>query len=136
VLKIKNNDQYKRVPLPDRADTLSWEPAPKNLRDILNLPHGTVHAEWLKSVNKELKTLTDSNTFSVKDKEKNKVSMPVMETFKVKIKSDGSLDKLKTRLVVRGNLQDKNITEDKWSPSALFRCLKMFLAHAAKLKVH
>jgi transposase InsO family protein len=51
---------------------------------------------------------------------------PFMETFKVKVKSDGSLDKLKTQLVVRGNLQDKNISEDKWSPTASFCSLKMF----------
>jgi hypothetical protein len=50
------------------------------------------------------------------------------------VKSDGSLDKLKTRLVVRGDLQDKNITEDKWSPRASFRSLKMFLGHASRLK--
>jgi hypothetical protein len=57
-----------------------------------------------------------------------------METFKVKVKSDGSLDKLKMLLVVRGDLQDKNITEDKWSPTASFHSLKMFLAHAARTK--
>ena len=45
----------------------------------------------------------------------------LMEIFKVKVKSDGLLDKLKTQLVVHGNLQDKNITEDKWSPTASFR---------------
>jgi len=61
-------------------------------------------------------------------------STPVMEIFKVKVKSDGSLDKLKTRLVVRGDLRDKHITEDKWSPTASFRSLKMFLAHASRLK--
>jgi hypothetical protein len=33
-------------------------------------------------VKKELKTLIDSNTFSIEDKEENKVSTPVMETFK------------------------------------------------------
>jgi len=52
----------------------------------------------------------------------------------VKLRSDGTLDKLKNRLVVRGDLQ-KNIEEDKWSPTASFRALKMFLAHAARLKV-
>jgi hypothetical protein len=57
-----------------------------------------------------------------------------METFKVKVKSDGSLDKLKCRLVVRGGLQGKNITEDKWSPTASFHSLKMFLAHASRIK--
>ncbi len=62
-------------------------------------------------------------------------STPVMEIFKVKTNSDGSLDKLKNRIVVRGDLQSKNITEDKWSPTASFRSVKMFLAHAAELKV-
>jgi hypothetical protein len=51
------------------------------------------------------------------------------------INSDGSLDKLKTRMVVRCNLKDKNITEDKWSKTSSFRSLKMVLAHAARLKV-
>ncbi len=54
-----------------------------------------------------------------------------MEIFKVKIQSDGTLDKL----VVRGDLQDKNISEDRWSPTASFRSLKMLLAYASHLKV-
>jgi hypothetical protein len=32
--------------------------------------------------------------------------------------------------------ESKNITEDKWSPMASFHSLKMFLAHAARLKAH
>jgi hypothetical protein len=52
----------------------------------------------------------------------------------VKLRSDGTLDKLKNCLVVRGDLQ-KNVKEDTWSPTASFRALKLFLAHAARLKV-
>ena len=59
--------------------------------------------------------------------------IPTMETNKVKIKSDGSLDKLKCRIVVRGDLQDTAM-EDSWSPTAPFRSLKMFLADAARNK--
>jgi len=121
--------------LPMVGDTLSWEPAPNSIRDILKMPDGTVHQEWLKSVKKELKTLVDSKTFEVDNLQDGETSTPVMEIFKVKVKSDGSLDKLKTWLVVRGDLQDKRITEDKWSPTASFRSLKMFLAHASRLKV-
>lgn len=58
-----------------------------------------------------------------------------METNKVKLKSDGSLDKLKVRIVVRGDLQAKLAKEDKWSPTASFRAMKMFLADAARHKV-
>jgi hypothetical protein len=122
--------------LQSTTDALSWEPAPKTLRDILWLPHRTVQNEWLNSVKRELETLVDSNTFSIEDKKDNEVSTPVMEMFKVKIKSDGSLDKLKTRLGVCRDLQDKSITKDKWLPTASFCCLKMFLAHASRLKVH
>jgi hypothetical protein len=112
----------------------SWEPAPKTIRDILKMADGIVRQEWLRALKKELKTLIDSGTF-VHDKLKDgEVSTPVMETFKVKVKSNGSLDKLKAWLVVRGDLQDKNITEDKWSPTASFRSLKMFLAHASRIK--
>jgi hypothetical protein len=121
--------------VPTTTDALSWEPAPNSICDILKMPDGTVHQEWLKSVKKELKTLVDAKTFVVDNLQDGEISTPVMEIFKVKVKSDGSLDKLKTRLVVRGDLQDRNLTEDKWSPTASFRSLKMFLAHASRLKV-
>ncbi len=49
----------------------------------------------------------------------------------VKIKSNGSLDRLKCRIVVRHYLQDTAM-EDSWSPTAPFRSLKMFLADAAR----
>jgi hypothetical protein len=57
--------------------------------------------------------------------------IPTMETNKVKIKSDGSLDKLKCRFVVRGDLQDTGM-EDSWSPTASFRSLKLFSADTAR----
>jgi hypothetical protein len=121
-------------PLPSSSDALSLEPAPSTIRDIVKMPEGVVKQEWLKSVKKELKTLVNANTFQEDTLHEGETSTPVMEIFKVKIKSDGSLDKLKTRLVVRGDLQDKNITEDKWSPTASFQSLKMFLGHASQLK--
>jgi len=82
-----------------------------------------------------LKTLVNAKTFIHDTLQKKEISTPVMEMFKFKIKSDGTLDKLKTRLVVRGDLQRKSISEDTWSPTASFRALKMFLAHACKCKV-
>jgi hypothetical protein len=66
--------------------------------------------------------------------EEGEVSTPVMEVFKGKVKSDGSLDKLKTRLVVHRDLQNGTINKDKWSPMASFCSLKMILAHAVYLK--
>jgi hypothetical protein len=120
---------------PITHDANSWKLAPKTVRDILKMENGIVRQEWLKALKKELKTLIKAGTLFVHDNLKDgEISTPVMETFKVKVKSDGSLDKLKARLVVRGDLQDKNITEDKWSPTATFCSLKMFLGHASRIK--
>ena len=57
-----------------------------------------------------------------------------MDFYKGKIQSDGSLDKLKLRIVVRGDLQNKEMIGDTWSPTASMRTLNYFLADAAKHK--
>ena len=59
---------------------------------------------------------------------------PCMDVYKAKIQSDGILDKLKLRIVVRGDLQNKEIVGDTWSPTASMRNLKYFLEDAAKHK--
>ena len=57
-----------------------------------------------------------------------------MDVYKAKIQSDGSLDKLKLIILVRGDLQNKEMVGDTWSPTASMRTLKYFLADAAKHK--
>ena len=61
-----------------------------------------------------------------------------MDVYKAIIQSDGSLDKLKMRILVRGYLKNKDITGDTWSPTASMRTLKYFLAYSSnkKSKVH
>jgi len=78
--------------------------------------------------------LIDSGTFQPETPLPDESCTPIMDLNVVKLRSDGTLDKLKNRLVVRGDMQ-KNLDEDKWSPTASFRALKLFLAHAARLKV-
>ena len=57
-----------------------------------------------------------------------------MDVYKAKIKSDGSLDKLKLRIVVSRDLQIKELVGDTWSPIASTRTLKCFLTDVAKHK--
>ena len=61
-----------------------------------------------------------------------------MDVYKDKIQSDGSLDTQKLKIVVRGDLQNKELVGDTWSPTAFMRALKYFLADAAthKTRVH
>ena len=57
-----------------------------------------------------------------------------MDVYKAKVQSDGSLDKLKLRIVVRGDLKNKETVWDTWSLTASTRTSKNFLADAAKNK--
>ena len=57
---------------------------------------------------------------------------PCMDVYKAKIQSDGSLDKLKLRIVVRGDFQNEEMIGDTWSPTASMRTLKYFPADAEK----
>ena len=57
-----------------------------------------------------------------------------MDVYKAKIKSDGSLDKLKLRIVVRGDFQNKEMVGDTWSPTSSMRTLKYFLSYVEKHK--
>ena len=57
-----------------------------------------------------------------------------MDVYKAKIQYDGSIDKLKLRIAVIGDLQNKELVGDTWSPTASMRTLKYFLADATKHK--
>ena len=59
---------------------------------------------------------------------------PCMNVYKAKIQSDGSLDKLKLRIVIIGDFQNKEMIGVTWSPIASIRTLKYFLADASKYK--
>ena len=57
-----------------------------------------------------------------------------MDVYKAKIQSDGSLDKLKLRIIVRGDLQNKEMVGENWSPTASMRTFNYILADSAKHK--
>ena len=55
-----------------------------------------------------------------------------MAVFCTKLDKDGLLDKLKTRVVFRGDLYEPKDPQDPWNPHASFLTLRLFLAFAAK----
>ena len=57
-----------------------------------------------------------------------------MDVYKSNIKSDGSIDKLKLRIAVRGDLQNKELVGDTWSPTASMMTLKYLLVDTTKHK--
>ena len=81
-----------------------------------------------------IKNLINNQTLLIENKNEGEPVTPCMDRYKAKIQSDGSLDKLKLRIVVRGDLQNKEMVGDNWSPTASMRTLKYFLTDEAKHK--
>ena len=63
---------------------------------------------------------------------------PCIDVFKAKIQSDGSLDRLKLIIIVRGDLQNKEIIGYTWYTTASASNLKYLLSydHKEKSRVH
>ena len=57
-----------------------------------------------------------------------------MDVYKDKIQSDGSLDNIKLRILVRVDLENKELVGDTCSPTASMRTLRYFFADEAKYK--
>ena len=78
----------------------------RNFSEVTRLSD-KVNKPWLNANQKEIKNLINNQTFLVQDPEKGDPVTPCMDDYKSKIRSDWSLDNLKLRIVVRGNLQNK-----------------------------
>ena len=89
---------------------------------------------WLKATLKEIKNLINNQNFLIADQNEGEPVTPCIDVYKAKIQYDGSLDNLKLRIVVRGDLRSKYLVGDTWSPTASMRTLKYFLADATKHK--
>jgi hypothetical protein len=86
-------------------------PPPMGIRSVLKMLDPKVRTAWLRAYQKEIKTLIDAKAFALENPKDGEPVIPTMETNKVKIISDGSLDKLKCRIVVRGDLQDTGMED-------------------------
>ena len=93
-----------------------------------------IRKPWLKATLKEIKKLINNQTFLIEYQNEVEPVTPCMDVYKAKIQSDGSIEKLKLRIVVRLDLQNKEMVGDTWSPTASKRTLNYFLADAAKYK--
>ena len=59
---------------------------------------------WLKATLKDINNSFNNKIFNVLEPEKSELVTPYIDVYKAKTQSDGSLDKLKLRIVVRGDL--------------------------------
>ena len=79
---------------------------------------------WLKETLKEIKNLINNQIVLVDDTEKSDPVTPCMDVYKAKIQFDGSIDRLKLRIVVGGDLKNKELVGYTWSPTSSMSTLK------------
>ena len=99
------------------SEVAHFIPEPRNFAEVTRLGEN-IRKPWLKATLKEIKNLINNQTFMIDDPKDGEPVTPCMDVYKAKIQSDGSLDKLKLRIVVRGDLQNKERIGDTWSPTA------------------
>ena len=80
------------------------------------------------------KNLITNQNVLVQDPDKDEPVTPFMDFYKAKIQSDGGLEELKLIIVLIGDLWNKELVTDTWSPTASMRTLKYFLEDETKHK--
>ena len=85
-------------------------PETRIFAEATKLPEN-IKKPWLKATLKEINNLINDQTLLIEDQNEGEPVTPCMDVYMAKIQSDGSLDKLKLRIVVRGDLQNKEMVE-------------------------
>ena len=78
-------------------------PEPRNFAEVTKLSEN-IKKTWLKATLKEINNLIKNQNLLIEDQYEGEPVTPYMDVYKAKIQSDGSLEKLKLRIVVRGDL--------------------------------
>ena len=81
-------------------------PEPRNFAEVAILP-AYIKKYFLKATLKDIKNVINNKTFIMYNPGQGEPVTPCMYVYKVKIQYVGSLDKLKLRVVVGGNFQNK-----------------------------
>ena len=114
------------------SDPAPFLQLPRDIGDVESMPTAVANG-WSKSFVKEVSgILIQRQACKIEDPGPDDSVIPVMAVFRTKLDKDGLLDKLKTRVVFRGDLYEPKDPQDPWNPHASFLTLKLFLAFAAK----
>lgn len=92
--------------------------------------------KWIKAIESEINSLRDNETWELVELPKGRKAIPCKWIFKIKTNPDGSIDKYKARLVVKGYSQKKDIDfHETFSPVARSSTIRAILSVAAREKL-
>ena len=122
------------VESPSGKPSEDFLPEPAHWKHILRMPE-RLQKFWLESLKTDLTLLiVKMKTFQKENPATDDPIIPTTTKFRTKLKADGTADKLKARVCLRGDQQAKYSDYDTWCPIASFRELRVFLTWAAKKK--
>ena len=81
-------------------------PEPRNFAEVTELSDN-IKKSCLNATLKEIYNIINYQSFLIEDQNEGEPVTPCMDVYKAKIQSDGSLDKLKLIIVIRGDFQNK-----------------------------
>lgn len=94
-------------------------------------------AHWKNAIDEEYSSLVENNTWMLCDLPKNRKVITCKWVFKLKRKSDNSIDKYKARLVAVGFAQEKGFDyNNTYAPTAKLTSLRVLLSIANHFQYH
>ena len=81
------------------SEVSHFNPEPRNFAEVTKLSE-SIKKPWLKENIKEIKNLINNQNFLIEYQNEGELVTPYTNVYKAKIQSDGSLDKLKMKIVV------------------------------------
>ena len=106
---------------------------PKTIKEALESPQ---RKEWIEAIRKEMKSLVDKRVFEIKKVPAGRKVIPLRLVLKIKLSSDGTIDKFKARCVVAGFRQTAGLDYDPqgtYSPMTEPTTLRCILSMANEL---
>jgi hypothetical protein len=117
-----------------KSDPTFFMTEPRCLADVKKLPF-RYQQPWINAFIKEFRGIITTNTIATGEFREGDTMTPVMDIYKCKLDKDGLIDKLKCRIVFRGDLFEMTLPEESWNPFASYLALRFFLAICARFNM-